>query len=182
MTLADVLPVDLGGVPATWPAGFGRNDMNAVRALIERQRDVWRRRAPLALEEVYAEDVHWMNAFGSRLIGRTHVIRYLEALWATPQFQARNPVRDETFDLWFIDADAVVLHAFHSVSGQRSLLGEEIARRTHSEKIIVRVEAGWIIKSEVFFDERDQKQRLISRTQQAGDEIRPLTAGDVSSL
>jgi NitT/TauT family transport system ATP-binding protein len=139
------------------------------------QREILQRRKnPQELRALYAENLHWMNAFGSRLIGREGVIAHLAVLWAMPQFQARGPLQEESADIWFVDCNIAVVHTFHSVQGQKSLNDEVLTRRTHSEKIVARNLDRWVIRSEIFVDERDQRERLILRSAKPCDENHPL--------
>lgn len=163
-------------------SGIGDEDLATISRMMNSLREISSNFDAEGLRPFYTEDLHWMNAFGSRLVGREEVIRYIATLWTTPQFRSRAPVQNEWMDIWFIDADAAVVHMYHEAEGQRSLGGEAIERRTHSEKIVVRQPGGWLIRSEIFSDERDRAQRLISRTEKAGDLIRPLDAVDIASF
>jgi uncharacterized protein (TIGR02246 family) len=180
MPTSEVSDLAFDAIHATGrPVDFTDDDLASVQALINAQRRAGRSGDVDGLRAIYAEDLHWMNAFGSRLIGRDAVLDYLATLWQTPQFRARGPLRDEHMDIWFLDGDKAVVHVCHEVDGQQTLTGQVLTRRTHSEKIVVRRDARWLIQSELFADERDQRERLITRTRQAGDEIRPLTASEV---
>ena len=90
---------DFRAAPAEgWPKGFSRADERAVRDVVLALRDASRRRSLDGVAALYAENVRWMNAFGSRLCGRQAVLDYVGLLWSTPQFQARGVPVNESMD------------------------------------------------------------------------------------
>jgi hypothetical protein len=72
------------------------------------------------LDQVYARDADWTNAFGTSRRGRAAIIEYLSELFADPRFAAGKPVGPPQASIRFV-ADDVGAPAAGSAGASRRL-------------------------------------------------------------
>jgi uncharacterized protein (TIGR02246 family) len=106
------------------------------------------------LNEVYAEDADWINAFGSRKRGCEQIVDYLRGLFADDNFNAGKLVAEPEITLRMITKDVVLVSGHLRVQGQRLLDGGVIEERdNHSIRVLQRQADGrWLIVSEMYMD------------------------------
>lgn len=110
------------------------------------------------LDEVYAADADWTNAFGTSRQGREEIVSYLEALFQDERFAAGKPVGPPQASIRFLGDDVAVAKTYIEREGQRTVEGGELpVRRNHSLKVLERGSGGWQIVSEIYMDARDER-------------------------
>jgi uncharacterized protein (TIGR02246 family) len=109
------------------------------------------------LDQVYAQDADWTNAFGTSRHGRTAIIEYLSELFADPRFAAGKPVAPPQASIRFVADDVAVAKTYIEREGQQTVDGSELpVRRNHSLKVLVNRDRRWQIVSELYMDARDE--------------------------
>lgn len=166
---------------AALPEGASLSDVDALAQLINALLKAVQSLDVEALAPFYVEDLHWANAFGTRLEGRERVLAYIGTMFGQQVFKGRSAPRNSWIRLWFVDRDTAVINSYQEVSGQRTLLGEELQRRTHGQRIAVRRNGGWLVQSELFYDERENHQRGMLRAETGADPIRAMTLSDLTT-
>jgi uncharacterized protein (TIGR02246 family) len=78
------------------------------------------------LDQVYAQDADWTNAFGTSRHGRAAIIEYLSELFADPRFGAGKPVGPPQASIRFIADDVAVAKTYIEREGQQTVEGSEL--------------------------------------------------------
>lgn len=111
------------------------------------------------LEDVYAEDADWTNAFGTSRHGREAIIAYLDKLFADARFGAgRLRGRPEASIRFAGGGKLAIAHTYAEREGQQTVGGGKLpVRRNHSLKVLEKRNARWLIVSEMYMDARDEQ-------------------------
>jgi uncharacterized protein (TIGR02246 family) len=111
-----------------------------------------------ALQEVYAADADWTNAFGTTRSGRDAIVAYLRGLFADARFGAGRLVGAPQVSIRAVTPDVVVAKTYAEIAGQQTVDGKQLPlRRNHSLKVLARQPDGrWLIVSEIYMDARDE--------------------------
>jgi uncharacterized protein (TIGR02246 family) len=113
---------------------------------------------PTGLEEIYADDADWTNAFGTSRHGRQAIVAYLRELFADRRFAAGKMVGSPKVSMRFASDDVAVVKAYLEREGQQLVGGGEIPlRRNHSLKVLVKRNDRWLILSEMYMDAREER-------------------------
>jgi uncharacterized protein (TIGR02246 family) len=115
------------------------------------------------LENMYADDADWTNAFGTSRHGREAIIAYLKELFSDPRFRAGKLIGQPQVSMRFVGDDVAVVKTYIEREGQQKVGGGELpVRRNHSLKVLVKRDGRWLILSEMYMDARDE-QTLVQR-------------------
>jgi uncharacterized protein (TIGR02246 family) len=108
------------------------------------------------LQEIYAEDADWINAFGTVKKGAQEIAAYLKILFANANFAAGTMPEPPTISLRKVTDEVVVVTINQHIRGQLLTSGEAIQLRdNHSLHILHKETDGrWLIVSEMFMDAR----------------------------
>jgi uncharacterized protein (TIGR02246 family) len=110
------------------------------------------------LEDCYAEDADWVNAFGTTRKGRENIIEYLEKLFEDERFSQGKMVGEPQGSIRLLKEDVAIAKTYVERKGQGTRDGGEIdSRHNHSLKVLVKKEGNWLIVSDMYMDERDEK-------------------------
>jgi uncharacterized protein (TIGR02246 family) len=110
------------------------------------------------LDEIYADDADWTNAFGTTKHGRDEIVAYLEVLFADEHFGAGRLVGPPQVSVRFLGDDVAVVKTYIEREGQETVAGAQLPiRRNHSLKVLERRHGRWLIVSEMYMDARDDQ-------------------------
>ncbi len=109
-----------------------------------------------ALEDIYAEDADWTNAFGRTCHGREEILAFLRRLFAEPRFAAGELVGKPQASIRFLDDNVAVVKTYIERRGQETVEGEVLNRRNHSLKVLQKSDGRWLIVSEMYMDAREE--------------------------
>jgi uncharacterized protein (TIGR02246 family) len=119
-------------------------------------------RSAATLEDVYADDADWVNAFGSVKRGRRQIIDYLRGLFSDDNFKAGKLVAPPVSSFRRLADGVVAVSAHLQVEGQLLVGGGKIdLRDNHSLRILQKMPDGrWLIVSEMFMDARQDQSYI----------------------
>jgi uncharacterized protein (TIGR02246 family) len=121
------------------------------------------------LDDVYAQDADWTNAFGTTKHGRDEIVSYLELLFADEHFGAGRLVGPPQVSIRFLGDDVAVVKTYIEREGQQSVEGAELPiRRNHSLKVLERQDGRWLIVSEIYMDAREDQTLARPSTRRPG--------------
>jgi uncharacterized protein (TIGR02246 family) len=111
------------------------------------------------LTTVYADDVDWVNAFGSVKHGRKAVIAYLHGLFADQNFNDGALMAPPQNHLRRLTDDIVTVSSHLKIAGQGLVDGGSIpVRDNHSLHVLQKQTDGqWFIVSEIYMDANTQQ-------------------------
>jgi uncharacterized protein (TIGR02246 family) len=133
-------------------------DAAAIGQTLRALQVAFRTRNADLLNDVYVEDAHWTNAFGTTLSGRDAIVDYLRGLFADTHFAAGQMINPPQVSIRPVTDDVVVVKIYTEIAGQQTVDGHELpVRRNHSLKVLARQDDGrWLIVSEMYMDAREE--------------------------
>jgi uncharacterized protein (TIGR02246 family) len=139
-------------------------DARAIEHTLRTLQIAFQNRNADALNEVYAADADWTNAFGTTRSGRDAIVAYLRGLFADEHFGAGRLVGAPQVSIHPVTPDVIVAKTYAEIAGQQTVDGSELPiRRNHSLKVLARQPDGcWLIVSEIYMDARDETTYVAS--------------------
>jgi uncharacterized protein (TIGR02246 family) len=133
-------------------------DASAIEQTLRALQIAFRTRNADLLQEVYAADADWTNAFGTTRSGRDAIASYLRGLFADRHFAAGQLTGTPQVAVRAVTPDVVVVKTYVEIAGQQTADGKTLpVRRNHSLKVLARQKDGrWPIVSEMYMDARDE--------------------------
>ncbi len=108
------------------------------------------------IENLYADDADWTNAFGTTLKGKQEIFQYLKELFANTHFAAGAPIGPPEASVRFLGDDVAVAKTYVERTGQQTADGGTLpVRRNHSLKVLTKEAGTWRIVSDFYMDARD---------------------------
>ena len=110
--------------------------------------------------EVFAADVDWTNAWGTRLHGLEELSKFWEDARHDQNYLAGNVTPESVkIDVRFVRPDVAVVHRYSERVGQiDSKTGKVLAtRKNHSQYVISKENGKWLIQSELIMDEKQHE-------------------------
>lgn len=131
-------------------------DRSAVLEPIARWDQAWQTRDPDLASRDYADDAHWVNAFGHRASGREQIEAILTEVFSLP-FVVAGESRTVGHDVRFLGSDVAVVATTIERLGQLAPDGQPLgARHTSHLRVLHRQGANWRIVSHLISDARDR--------------------------
>ena len=139
-------------------------DAAAIAQTLRALQMAFRARNADSLNDVYADDADWTNAFGTTLSGRDAIVDYLSGLFADAHFAAGQMINPPQVSIRPVTDDVVAVKVYTEIAGQQTVDGQELpVRRNHSLKVLARQGDGrWLIVSEMYMDARDETTYVAS--------------------
>ena len=110
-----------GSTPAQ-PADPNDGDAAAIRTLVDHWREMWDRFDASSLQNDYADDADFVNAFGTRLKGRAEIVAFAARVVQRPNVQDRRTTWSPPL-IRFVRPDVAVVSRDYETAGFRTLSG-----------------------------------------------------------
>lgn len=133
-------------------------DRAAVLAAIGRWDTAWATKDHELGAQDYADDAHWVNAFGMERSGRAAISDTLKEVFALP-FVMSGQSEPMVDSVRFLDDDAAVVESKVERRGQSASSGEALGvRRTSHLRVFQKRSGQWLIVSHLISDARDRER------------------------
>jgi uncharacterized protein (TIGR02246 family) len=140
--------------PWKTPQGAAIGEMLGKFSAAARARDA------KAYAALYAEDAHWINAFGDKRQGRKEIETYLTRLFAHPGERDTKGTMVGAPTLLLVSPDVAVVQWLILGEGQRDDAGNLLPnRKTHHSLVVARKQDRWEIVNHVIMDQREPFSR-----------------------
>jgi uncharacterized protein (TIGR02246 family) len=143
-----------GQVPKQSGNPHDRNEDEAVvKTIVDHWRQAWERFDASVLQEDYAEDADWLNAFGVRKSGSADIVAYVAQVVKRSDLQGRRTTWGE-IRVRFVRGDIATAYRDYQTLGHKTPDGRELAeRRTHAYWLLVKEAGKWRIASHIISDQ-----------------------------
>jgi uncharacterized protein (TIGR02246 family) len=147
----------------TWSATLAgqsrETDSLVVLRVIQQHEEAMRSFQADQQAAIYANDAVWINAFGTRRVGRDSILSFLNALYADSGYRASQVGRAAPPEVTFVRPDVAIVHEFHERNAQRLADGSIVDRRIHTSFVLSKEDGRWLIKYQHIADERPRSRR-----------------------
>ena len=133
-------------------------DEAAVRAAIARWDKAWATKDAALGAQDYADDAHWVNAFGMERKGRAAIGDTLKEVFALP-FVMTGQSEPMIDDVRLLDDEVAIVESKVERRGQTLPSGEQLGmRRTSHLRVFQKRDGRWVIVSHLISDARDRER------------------------
>jgi uncharacterized protein (TIGR02246 family) len=142
----EVNPNDLSALSQADQDAIGVTLLSLLSGFRERNAD--------ALVDVYSDEAHWVNAFGSVKKGGAEIVPYLRGLFGSDNFNAGTLKAPPDTTIRVLTPEIVLVAAHLVVEGQKTVDGDAIEERdNYSLRVLKKQPDGtWKIEAEMFND------------------------------
>jgi len=143
---------------ASQAAAEPADDEAAVRAAIARWDQAWATKDAALGAQDYADDAHWVNAFGMERQGRAAIGDTLKEVFALP-FVMTGQSEPMIDTVRLLDDEVAIVESKVERRGQQLPSGEQLGmRRTSHLRVFQRRDGRWVIVSHLISDARDRER------------------------
>ena len=144
--------------PWRTPQGSAIGEMLGQFSAAARARDA------KAYASFYAEDAHWINAFGDKRKGRKEIETFLTRLFAHPGERDTKGTMVGAPTLLLVRPDVAVVQWLILGEGQRDDADKLLPnRKTHHSLVVTMEKDRWVVVNHVIMDEREPFSREIPK-------------------
>ena len=130
-------------------------DAAAIRMVVDHWREMWDHFDASSLRDDYLQDADFLNAFGTRLKGRSEILAFANRVVQRPNVQDRRTTWSEP-TIRFVRPDVAIASRDYTTTGMRTLDGREmVARKTHALWVLRKDSGQWRIVSQFISDENN---------------------------
>lgn len=128
------------------------DDASAIRVIVDHWQQTWDRFDASVLDDDYADDADWLNAFGTRFKGGADIVAFMKRTVKRPSVQNRHTTwHDPT--IRFLRSDVAIASRDYETVGHKTPDGREMPlRKTHSTWVLTKKDR-WRIVSQVISDD-----------------------------